>query len=112
MLRKSLLILCPLLTSIVCAQTPSPTAATSPSLPLIILVRPPLSGETTFAVAISGTYRIPSISIEDLIRDNAVELHKLRGEGVSPAEMRYDPAVSSYVSDRLKTVNLGRGITL
>jgi len=40
----------------------------SPSQPLIILIGPPLSGKATFAESISQTYRIPYISIEDLIR--------------------------------------------
>ena len=94
------------------AQTASPTAPSGPSQPLIILIGPPLSGKTTFADAISRTYRIPSISIEDLIRDNAAELNKLRGEGISLAEMRYDPAMSRYIRERLKSADLSRGITL
>ena len=116
MLRHALLVLLPLLTSILFAQTatptPPPTEPASPSQPLIILVGPPLSGKTTFADAISRTYKIPSISIEDLIRDNASELNKLRGEGMSLAEMRYDPAMSRYMRERLKTADLSRGIVL
>jgi adenylate kinase family enzyme len=112
MLRKALLVLSPLLASIMFAQTVSPTAPSGPSQPLIILIGPPLSGKTTFADAISRTYRIPSISIEDLIRDNAAELNKLRGEGISLAEMRYDPAMSRYIRERLKSADLSRGITL
>jgi len=94
------------------AQTASPTAASGSSQPLIILIGPPLSGKTTFADSISHTFGIPTISIEDLIRDNAAELDKLRGEGVSLAEMRYDPAISRYLRERLKTADLSHGITL
>jgi adenylate kinase family enzyme len=86
--------------------------ASGSSQPLIILIGPPLSGKTTFADSISHTYGIPTISIEDLIRDNAAELDKLRGEGVSLAEMRYDPAMSRYLRERLKTADLSHGITL
>jgi len=112
MLRSALLILSLVLANIVNAQTASPTAPSSPSQPLIILIGPPLSGKTTFADSISHTYGVPTISIEDLIRDNAAELDKLRGEGVSLAEMRYDPAMSRYLRERLKTADLSHGITL
>jgi len=112
MLRQALLVLSPLLASIMFAQTATPAEPAGPSQPLIILVGPPLSGKTTFADTISRTYGIPSISIEDLIRDNAGELNKLRGEGMSLAEMRYDPAMSRYMRERLKTDDLSRGIIL
>jgi adenylate kinase family enzyme len=112
MLRSALLILSLVLAHIVNAQTASPTAASGSSQPLIILIGPPLSGKTTFADSISHTYGIQTISIEDLIRDNAAELDKLRGEGVSLAEMRYDPAISRYLRERLKTADLSHGITL
>src|SRR5215472_13460852 len=110
MLRYIALI--PLLLACLCAQTVSPSTPSGPSQPLIILIGPPLSGKTTFADAITDTYGIPSISIEDLILDNAAELDKLRGPGVSLAEMRYDPAMSRYLRERLKTADLSHGITL
>jgi adenylate kinase len=112
MLRQAFLVLPLLLASIMLAQSATPTESAGPSQPLIILVGPPLSGKTTFADAISRTYRIPSISIEDLIRDNADELDKLRGEGMSLAEMRYDPSMSRYMQQRLKSTNLSRGVVL
>jgi adenylate kinase family enzyme len=112
MLRSALLILSLVLAHIVNAQTAGPTAASGSSQPLIILIGPPISGKTTFADSISHTYGVPTISIEDLIRDNAAELDKLRGEGVSLAEMRYDPAISRYLRERLKTADLSHGITL
>lgn len=112
MLRNALLILSLVIANIVNTQTASPTAPPSPSQPLIILIGPPLSGKTTFADSISHIYGVPTISIEDLIRDNAAELDKLRAEGVSLAEMRYDPAMSRYLRERLKTADLSHGITL
>jgi adenylate kinase family enzyme len=111
MLRNAFLVLS-VLAGIMCAQTANPTAPSSSPQPLIILIGPPLSGKTTFADSIFRTYRIPSISIEDLIRDNAAELNKLRGQGVALAEMRYDPAMSRYIRERLKNTDLSHGITL
>jgi adenylate kinase len=91
------------------AQTANPPADTS--TPLIVLIGPPLSGKTTFAESITSTYGIPGISIEDLISENAAELDRLRGEK-SMAEMRYDPAMSRYLRERLKTADLSRGLAL
>ena len=91
------------------AQTANPPADTSP--PLIVLIGPPLSGKTIFAESITSTYGIPGISIEDLISENAAELDRLRGEK-SMAEMRYDPAMSRYLRERLKTADLSRGLAL
>jgi adenylate kinase len=115
MLNRILVALAFLLTSTVfVAQTPSaPGAPPAPSgPPLIILIGPPLSGKTTFVESITKTYGIPAISIEDLIKDNAVELEKLRGEGISMAEMRYDPAMSRYMNTRLRAADLTHGIAL
>jgi len=78
MLRSALLTLSLVLAHLVNAQTASPPAASGSPQPLIILIGPPLSGKTTFADSISHTYGVPSISIEDLIRDNATELNRLR----------------------------------
>jgi len=112
MLKRILIILPFLLGNALSAQTPTPAAPTGPLPPLIILIGPPLSGKTTFVESITRTYGIPAISIEDLIKENAAELDGLRGEGMSLAEMRYDPAMSRYLRTRLKTVNLGHGLAL
>lgn len=105
-----------ILGSVLLAQTqPTPTpdpAASASQPPLIVLIGPPLSGKTTFVESITTTYGIPAISIEDLIKDNAGELDRLRGEGMSMAEMRYDPAMSRYLRVRLKTADLSRGLAL
>lgn len=90
------------------AQTP---ISFSSAPPLIILIGPPLSGKTTFVESIRTTYNIPAISIEDLIKDNAAELERLRGEK-SLAEMRFDPAMSRYLRERLKTADLSHGLAL
>jgi adenylate kinase len=112
MLKRILIILPLLLANTLLAQTPTPAAPTGPLPPLIILIGPPLSGKTTFVESITRTYGIPAISIEDLITENATELDGLRGEGMSLAEMRYDPAMSRYLRTRLKTVNLSHGLAL
>jgi len=80
--------------------------------PLVILIGPPLSGKSTFVQSMSKTYGIPGISIEDLIKDNAAELDKLRPQGTSMAEMRYDPAISRYFQGRVKTMDLSHGLLL
>ena len=95
---------------VVFGQTSSTPPANSP--PLIILIGPPLSGKTVFVGSITKTYGIPAISIEDLIKENAAELDKLRGVDMSLAEMRYDPSMSRYLRARLKTADLSHGLAL
>ena len=80
--------------------------------PVVILVGPPLSGKTTLVAAIQRTYGIPGISIEDLIVNHASELRKLHPEGISLAEMRYDPAISRYVRSQFDKMDLSRGVAL
>ncbi|HKS71945.1 MAG TPA: nucleoside monophosphate kinase [Terriglobales bacterium] len=110
MLRRILFVLPLLFGTVLFAQTAPAPSGSQP--PLIVLIGPPLSGKTTFVQSISSTYGIPTISIEDLIKDNAAELERMRGEGVSMAEMRYDPAMSRYLKTRLKTTDLSRGIAI
>jgi adenylate kinase len=112
MLKCIFLVLLLIPGSVLLAQAPATPAPSESPSPLIILIGPPLSGKTTFVESISTTYGIPGISIEDLIKDNAAELEKLRGEGVSIAEMRYDPAMSRYLKARLKTTDLSHGLAL
>ena len=112
MLKHILIVLPLLLANGMRAQTGTQAVQSSPSQPLIILIGPPLSGKTTLVGLITRTFGVPNISIEDLIHDNAAELEGLRGEGMSLAEMRYDPAMSRYVRERLKTTDLSHGIAL
>ena len=94
------------------AQTSKPPTPSGSTPPLIMLIGPPLSGKTTFAESIHTTYGIPAISIEELIKENIAELNNLRGQGMSMAEMRYDPAMSRYLRVRLKTADLSHGLAL
>ena len=112
MLKQILVVFPLMLGNVLIAQTATPPAPSGSPPPLIVLIGPPLSGKTTFAESISATYGIPAISIEDLIKDNAAEVDKLRGEGMSMAEMRYDPAMSRYLRTRLKTADLSHGLAL
>jgi adenylate kinase len=110
MLKRILIVFSLLLSNALWAQTASPATQSGAAQPLIILIGPPLSGKTTLVDSITQTYGVPSISVEDLIKDHAAELEHLRGQGMSMAEMRYDPAMSRYVRERLQTADLSHGI--
>jgi adenylate kinase len=112
MMKHILIALSVMLGNALWAQTASPTAPASSAQPLIILIGPPLSGKTSLVDSITRTYNIPNISVEDLIKDHSDELEHLRGTGMSMAEMRYDPAMSRYLRDRLKTADLSHGLAL
>ena len=112
---KRILIALPLfllvnLANVLLAQTANPPVPSSSAPPLIILIGPPLSGKTTLVDSITRTYGVPNISVEDLIKDHEAELEHLRGQGMSMAEMRYDPAMSRYLQERLKTADLSHGL--
>jgi adenylate kinase len=94
------------------AQSPNPLDQLASAPPLIVLIGPPLSGKTALANSITTTYGIPAISVEDLIKENAAELERLRGEGISMSEMRYDPSMTRYLKTRVKTIDLSRGLVL
>jgi adenylate kinase family enzyme len=83
-----------------------------PARPAVVLIGPPLSGKTTFVTRIQDNYRIPGISVEDLIRDNAAELRRMHPKGTSLADTRYDPAMSRYLRTRLNGMDLSRGVAL
>jgi len=86
--------------------------SSQPGVPLVILIGPPLSGKTSLAASIQKNYGIPGVSIEDLIVEHSVELRKLHPEGLSLAEMRYDPAMSRYLRARLGGMDLSHGVAL
>jgi adenylate kinase len=89
-----------------------PSQVSTPSRPLVVLVGPPLSGKTTFLEAIQRRYGLPGVSIEDLIKEHAVELRRNHPSGISIAELRDDPAMSRYLRSRLETLDLNRGAAL
>ena len=112
MLKNFPIVLLLMLSNALWAQTESPAPASPAQQPLIILIGPPLSGKTSLVDSITRTYNIPNISVEDLIKDHSDELEHLRGVDMSMAEMRYDPAMSRYLRDRLKTADLSHGLAL
>jgi adenylate kinase len=83
-----------------------------PARPVVVLIGPPLSGKTTFLARIQDNYRLPGISVEDLIHDNAAELRRMHPKGTSLADTRYDPAMSRYLRTRLNSMDLSRGVAL
>lgn len=100
-----------ILVGVLFAQTPTTPAPSGSTSPLIIVIGPPLS-RSEFVKSIGSTYDIPTISIEDLIKENTAELDRLRGQGISMAEMRYDPAMSRYLKARLEKTDLSHGLAL
>lgn len=80
--------------------------------PLIVLIGPPLSGKSTYVEFLAKTYGMPAISVEDLIADHASELDKLRPQGTTMAEMRYDPAISRYFLAKARQTDLQHGLVV
>ena len=80
--------------------------------PLIVLGGPPLSGKTTQISVLEKDYGIQTISPEDLIQANADELRKSLRPGQTMNDLRFDPAMTRFLRNRLQSMNLASGVAL
>jgi adenylate kinase len=80
--------------------------------PVVVLIGPPGGGKTTQANFLRTAYAMPVIAAEDIVKENAAELNKRRHTGVAYADLREDPALTSFFRERLKTVDLTTGFVL
>src|SRR5438309_712698 len=58
--------------------------------PVVVLLGPPASGKTTQAAAATKYLKVPVVSVESLIRDNAAAFEKDRAKGLSGMEHETD----------------------
>lgn len=80
--------------------------------PLIVLVGAPLSGKTTQVSVLQKDYGISTISPEDLIEANANDLKKSMRPGQTMSDMRFDPAMTRLLRNRLQSMSLASGVAL
>jgi adenylate kinase len=76
---------------------------------VVILVGAPESGKSTQAAFIEKRYRIPVISIEDLVKENP-SVFKNRQQAGSPSlDLRMDPAIIGLFKEKLESIDTKRG---
>jgi len=79
---------------------------------LIVLIGPTGSGKTTQSEFLKKEYSIPTVNIDDLIRDNPEALAKYNEQGIDPGVPQGNPAISELVADRLSKLDLSNGVAL
>ena len=80
--------------------------------PVVVFLGPPGSGKSTQAVQAAKLLKVPVVSAEDLIKENAAELAKARTSGITGMEPQTDPLLNKFFDARLKKGDLARGVIL
>jgi adenylate kinase len=80
--------------------------------PVVVFLGPPGSGKSTQARAAAKYLKVPIVSAEELITDNAAELAKARTPGIAGMEPQTDPLLNKFFEARLKKGDLKDGVVL
>ena len=79
---------------------------------IIVLIGPTGSGKTTQSEFLKQKFGIPTISADDLVRDNPAALAKYREPGIDPGTPTTSPALNELVAGRLRAMDLTKGVVL
>ena len=80
--------------------------------PLVLLIGPPGSGKSTHGAKVAKKWRLPLVSVEDLIEENQDVIQKLRKSGIKGIEPETDPVLNQLFEERLKRGDLAKGAVL
>jgi len=80
--------------------------------PLVVLLGPPGSGKSTQAAAVSKHLKVPVVSVEQLIQENAAEIQKTRTRGITGMEPQTDPILNKFFRARLEKGDVSKGMVL
>lgn len=79
---------------------------------IIVLIGPAGAGKTTQSQFLQEKFSIPTISADDLARENPAALAKYRETGIDPGTPTTSPALNDLIADRLSKVDLTHGVVL
>ncbi len=79
---------------------------------LIVLIGPTGAGKTTQAEFLKRKFGIPTIAIDDLIRDHPAALARNRGARISSGPPQLDPAIDGLVAEEVAKSDLTKGVAL
>jgi len=93
----------------VCLATAIMASSTGP---VVLLIGPPGGGKTTQSSALSKDLGIPVVSVDELIAANRQEFAKKSNTGTAARDPRVDPAVNRLVEEKLRSLDLSKGVIL
>lgn len=79
---------------------------------IIVLIGPTGSGKTTQSEFLKKRFGIPTLSADDLAKQNPSELAKYRESGITPGTPTTNPALNELVRDKLSKMDLTKGVAL
>jgi adenylate kinase len=79
---------------------------------LIVLIGPTGSGKTTQAEFLKKRFGIPTIAIDDLVRDNPAKLANYQESGIHSGPPQLNPAIDALVAEKLTSLDLTKGVAL
>lgn len=79
---------------------------------VIVLIGPTGSGKTTQSEFLKTKFGIPTVTIDDLIKQNPSALAKYQKSGIDPGTPQTNPALNELVADRLQKMDLSKGVVL
>src|SRR4051812_39179665 len=80
--------------------------------PVLVVIGPPASGKSTQAAMLSKELGIPVVSADELIAKNANAFEKNRNPAIQGTEPRVDAAMNRLVEDKLRSMDLSKGVIL
>jgi len=79
---------------------------------VIILIGPTGSGKTTQSVFLQKRFGIPTVNIDDLIKQNPAAIAKYHEAGIDPGTPQTSPALNDLVEERLQKIDTRKGVVL
>lgn len=79
---------------------------------IIVLIGPTGSGKTTQSKFLNRKYGTPTITVEDLIKENPAALAKYSERGIDSGPPQESPAINDLIADRLSKMDLSKGVVL
>jgi adenylate kinase len=79
---------------------------------VIVLIGTTGSGKTTQVGFLKSKFGIPTITVDDLIKENPAVMAKYQTRGIDPGTPQSSAAVNELVQDRLSKMDLKNGVAL
>ena len=83
-----------------------------PAGPVVMLIGPPGAGKTTQSQILQKDLGMTVVSADDLIAQNRQAFEKYRRPNIQGVEPRVDPVLNRLVEEKLRAVNLTKGVIL